>query len=153
MAGGAGESDFEEFCDREYRRAVDFAFSLTGSTELADVIVAEALELVRPVFGTGDPAAQLRISIMHRWRSRDRRRVVAIRHRVEPLGPEEASRTLVAVLELPWRERAATVLHYWQQWPDEDIARALGCSVKRARRLRVKGLLRIERRERKAGWS
>lgn len=153
MAGGAGESTFEEFREREYRRAFDFAFSLTGSAELADVIVAEALELLRPVFDLGEPAAQLRISVMHRWRSHDRHRIVALRPRVTRLGHDEASRTLASVLALPWRERAAVVLHYWQDWPDQDIALALGCSVKRAVRLRRRGLVRMERRERKAGLA
>jgi len=85
----------------------------------------------------------LRTSVVNLCRSRLRRRSVEARvnaitfrrsetHSADAsdrLEPDEAGRVAAAVRRLPPRQRAAVVLRYYEDLPEADIARALGCSV------------------------
>jgi len=85
----------------------------------------------------------LRTAVVNLCRSRLRRRsvearvnAITFRHTETQaadasgrLEPDEAVRVAAAVRRLPPRQRAAVVLRYYEDLPEADIARALGCSV------------------------
>jgi RNA polymerase sigma-70 factor (sigma-E family) len=135
---------FDDFVRAELAALTRFAGALAGDRHLAEDILSDALLKVarrwHRVSGMSDPAGYVRRVVVTTYLS-DRRR--ARRRRTVPAGDlslldrpgpdvsagviarEEVARLLAA---LPPQQKAAVVLRYLLDEPDEQIALALGCT-------------------------
>jgi RNA polymerase sigma-70 factor (sigma-E family) len=128
----AGDRGFLELYQRRFQEMVRMAYLLTGSVETAQDVVQDAFVRIHGHWGTvREPDAYLRAAVVNACRSHHRRRAVERRAPLRDTGVESfAADELADVLAtLPHRQRAAIVLRYYEDLPDRDIARALGCRV------------------------
>ncbi len=136
--------------------AMKTAYLLTGDRGLSEELVQEAFvrvagrlsQLVRPEsFG-----AYLRTTVVNLARMHFRRRRVEAKYLAEA-GPSltdreapDASEVLAvrqALLRLPYRERFAIVLRFYESLPDQEIASLLGCRPGTVRSLVSRGVARL----------
>ena len=116
------------------------AFLITGSSADAEDIVQEVFARCAGRIGDLDhPPSYLRAAVVNECRARHRRRG---RHPVDVdlVGraaelPVEVIETLDALRGLDGRKRAAVVLRYFVDIPDDDIAEILGCTPSTVRSL------------------
>ena len=140
------EAGFESFCRERYQPMVRLAFLLTSSIETAEDLVQDVLARTQPKWNKIDePAAYVRRAVVNACNSHHRRRR---RERQHPLPEPEPSRMhadeLFDVLaELPTRMRAAVVLRYYEDLPENDIAALLDCAPATVRSLIHRGLARL----------
>jgi len=140
------EGAFETFCRESYEPMVRLAFLLTNSIETAEDLVQDVLARTHPRWTKVDePGAYVRRAVVNACNSHHRRRH---RERQHPLPNPEPSRMqadeLFDVLaELPPRMRAALVLRYYQDLPEDEIAALLGCAPGTVRSLVHRGLARL----------
>lgn len=120
--------------------AVRFAYLLTGERELSQDLVQDAFARVSGQLEKLEtPAAfpaYLRTTILNLVKMHIRRRGVE-RNYLTRRGPDPspAERSSDAtyiemreiLLRLPYRQRAAIVLRYYEDLPEKEIARLLGC--------------------------
>jgi RNA polymerase sigma-70 factor (sigma-E family) len=145
-ASTAHESGFEAFCRESYEPMVRLAFLLTSSKETAEDLVQDVLARTQPRWSKiNEPAAYLRRAVVNACNSHHRRR---FRERAQPQRvPEpiemEADELFDVLAALPPRMRAALVLRYYQDLPENDIAELLGCAPGTARSLIHRGLARL----------
>lgn len=146
-AGVTWPAELAELYRRDYAALTRVAFLLLGSRHEAEEVVQDAFIALRPRWADIDnPAAYLRRSVVHGAYGVLRHRRVAQRHPVDPppFGqPDQLIELRDVVLGLPWRQRAAIVLRYVADLPDEDIAIALGCRRSTVRSLVARGLATI----------
>lgn len=135
---------FDDFVRAELGALTRFAGALAGDRLLAEDILSDALLKVarrwRQVSDMGDPAAYVRRVVVTTYLS-DRRK--AQRRRTVPAGDLSAldrpgpdvSAAVIAREEVAWllarlppQQKAAIVLRYLLDEPDEYIAQALGCT-------------------------
>ena len=104
---------------------------LTGSDAMAEDLVQEAfVRLQASTTSPANPGGYLRTVLVNlcrdhlRREARTRHQAVAV-----PLVavPPELDETWAAVCRLPFRQRAAVVLRYYQDLPEAEIANLLGC--------------------------
>jgi RNA polymerase sigma-70 factor (sigma-E family) len=104
---------------------------LTGSDCTGEDLVQEAF--VRFCSARAEPAnpgGYLRTIVVNLCRDHLRRQARARRQpapTAPPALPPEVDETWAAVCRLPFRQRAAVVLRYYQDLPEAEIARVLGC--------------------------
>jgi RNA polymerase sigma-70 factor (sigma-E family) len=126
---------FGEFYGTEHRRMVHVALLLTGSIETAQDVVQDSFVRVYGHWGRmRDPAGYLYRSVVNGCRSHHRRaereqrlRDRAGRARSEPAVPVGADEMTDALATLPYRQRAALVLRFYDDLSEADAAAALGC--------------------------
>lgn len=153
--GGAGEPSSPElrsiadlFVSR-YGSAVRLAYLLTGSQAIAEDLVQDSF--IR-LHGRWDriehPSAYLRATVVNAARAHHRR---ARRERdhfpdlvVEAVSPETPM-ILDALSALPYRQRAALVLRFYEDRPEREIAEALGCRPATVRSLVRRGLANLSK--------
>ncbi|WP_240617029.1 RNA polymerase sigma factor [Nocardioides speluncae] len=106
------------------------AFLLTGSRETAEDVVQSAFLSAQPRWHRiDDPPAYLRRSVVNLAKDGQRREYR--RRRLLPPEPEsvtanpELDETWALVRQLPPKQRAVVVLHYYEDLPLVDIARLL----------------------------
>jgi RNA polymerase sigma-70 factor (sigma-E family) len=135
---------FDEFVNAELSGLIGFAAALAGDKYLAEDILSDALVKVavqwRRISVTDNPAAYVRRMVVTTYLA-DRRKVR--RRRTEPTSDvsvldQTAADQTDAVLarqeivdllaRLPPQQKAVIVLRYLRDEPDEEIARALGCT-------------------------
>jgi RNA polymerase sigma-70 factor (sigma-E family) len=139
-------TDFEAFCHESYAPMVRLAFLLTSSIETAEDLVQDVLARThRRWSSVDDPGAYVRRAVVNACNSHHRRRRRERAHparQPEPawLEPDELFDVLA---DLPSRMRAALVLRYYQDLPENDIAELLGCAPGTARSLVHRGLARL----------
>lgn len=132
------------------------AFLLSGgSTEEAEDIVQTVLVRIvqRGLDGVDNPAAYARRAVVNEHRTLRRRRITALRSIArfpaasESVDPalDERFAILAALRRLGRRERAAVVLRYYADRPDEEIAEILGCTRATVRSLVYRALPRLRR--------
>jgi len=143
------EGSLEDRYVRHAPGAVRLAYLLTSDAALAEDITQEAFVRVAGRFRhlrTPDSFdAYLRRTVVNLSMSHHRRRRVERAYleregarevrAVEPpdlAGRDELRRALAA---LPMRQRAAVVLRYYEDLPEQRVAEILGCSVSAARSL------------------
>jgi RNA polymerase sigma factor (sigma-70 family) len=145
------EPSFDTFYRQHHRLAVRWAAALVGHRDVAEDLAHEALlqtgsRLSRLV----NPGAYLRRAVVNTCRSwhRSTAREAARYQRVDPRQEKSVlSDATVEVLDLlaqlPYRHRAALVLRFWADWPDADIADALGCRESTVRVFIHRGLVAL----------
>ena len=140
-------TDFDTFYRAHHADAVRWAVALVGSREVAEELAHDSLEAVRPrLAGLDNPGGYLRRVVVnrarswHRWRVRERRRVLRSVAGQPTSYTEPTNEMLDALASLPYRQRAAVTLRYWADWTDEQIADALGCAPTSVRVLLHRGI-------------
>jgi RNA polymerase sigma-70 factor (sigma-E family) len=99
-----------------------------------------------------DPAlpAYLRKAAVNTWRNRLRRRRLELKNRLETpetsTGLEFEDQDILwrAIVSLPARQRAVIVLRYYEDLPETETARLLGCSVGTVKSQASKALRRLK---------
>ncbi len=138
---------FAERYEGDYRALVRVAYVLLGSHHEAEEVVQDAFVGLRARWDDVDnPGGYLRRSVVHGSYGVLRRREVAERHRSDPAPdgqPDQLIELRDVVLALPWKQRAAIVLRYIADLPDDEIAAALGCRRATVRSLVARGLSTI----------
>ena len=140
----------EERYVRHAPEAVRLAYLLTGDAGLAEDLAHEAFIKVAGRFHhLRNPeafAAYLRKTVVNLSMSHYRRKRVEREHlaresarpatnSVEPPDVESRDELRSALRALPERQRAAVVLRYYEDLPEQQVAHAMGCSVTAARSL------------------
>jgi len=125
----------EDEIARLYREQRDrlrrLAYLMTGEREVAEEIVHDAFVRVHRRWDSIDtPPAYLRKTVVNlclAWRSRTamaRERTLPTDDRVDP---PELDETWALLARLSREQRVALVLRYYEDLPDEEIARVMGC--------------------------
>ena len=149
MASEPREGSLEERYVRHAPEAVRLAYLLTSDAALAEDIAQEAFIRVagrfRHLRSPDAFDAYLRRTVVNLCMSHHRRRRVERAYleregrrpapAIEP--PDVAARDEIraALAVLPIRQRAAVVLRYYEDLPEQRVAQILGCSVTAARSL------------------
>jgi RNA polymerase sigma factor (sigma-70 family) len=140
---GGGWTGSEAVYASAYRELLRVAYLLTGSGPAAEDVVHDVFCKVGPRIAELDnPAAYLRVAVVNRCRSLYRRASRA--PRLDPSPDAELDVGLFELREalaaLPARQRAAIVLRYLCDLPDQEIADILGCRLATVRSLVHRGL-------------
>jgi RNA polymerase sigma factor (sigma-70 family) len=130
----ADEHDDDDVFTASYREhygaLVRVAYLLTGSREGAEDAVHDTFLRCRSRLDTlEDPRSYLRAAVVNECRSVHRRlrRSPPVPTTAEPRPPAELVELQDALDRLPYAQRAAIVLRYFVDVPDDAIAAALGC--------------------------
>jgi len=130
MPDGQRHGAFTSLYERELPVQVRRATLLCGSPETAHDLVHDAfVEVYRRWDGLADPAPYLATAVINRCRDHARRN--AARDRLLPLlvprGDPEDEVLWDALQALPFPHRAAIVLRFYHQLPEQEIALLLDC--------------------------
>jgi len=130
--GEVPEGDFESLYTALYGPLVRLARLTSADTVPAEEIVQDAfVQLYRRWTSVREPAAYLRIAVVNGCRSWGRRRSLQRRQspqrRPELALEGDALAVREALRVLSPRQRAAIVLRYFEDLPEAEIARVLGC--------------------------
>lgn len=131
--------DFDEFVRARSTGLLRVAYLLTGERGAAEDLVQEVLEQMyvhwRRIRG-GAPEAYARRALVNRATNRWRRRKPETElHGVEVSEPDHSDgvavreAVLVALRELPPKQRATVVLRYLDDLPVTEVAAAMNCSI------------------------
>jgi RNA polymerase sigma-70 factor (sigma-E family) len=135
-AADTRDAAFEDVFHAARDRLVRLAYLLTDSLPTAEEVVQDAfIGLLRAWDSVHEPHGYLRVAVVNGARNHLRRREVARRgmpklvdRSVVVVDPADADgAVLAALVRLPERQRTAVVLRYWGDWPEAEIATALGC--------------------------
>ncbi|MDT0440332.1 MULTISPECIES: SigE family RNA polymerase sigma factor [Streptomyces] len=155
--GQTRTAEFEEFAAARWSSLIHLARLLTGGDRhRAEDLVQEALVklwFAWPKVADEAPEAYAR-KVMVRAAARSARRRWWGERPVEHLpdvaalgdvstAVAERSRLESALARLPARQRAAVVLRYYQDLPEAQVARLLGCPVGTARSHAARGVARL----------
>ncbi|MDN3027312.1 SigE family RNA polymerase sigma factor [Streptomyces sp. S.PB5] len=157
--GQVRTEEFDRFVAARWSTLLHLARLLTGGDRhRAEDLLQEALVklwFAWPKVGGQAPEAYVR-RILARAAARSARRRWWGEQPVEQLPdpPEVADATAVVdertrleamLASLPARQRAAVVLRYYQDLPEQDVAEILGCPLGTARSLTARGVARLRR--------
>ena len=148
------EAQFDEFVRTRSTALLRVAFLLTGHRHTAEDLVQEVLEqmCVRWSRINGTPEAYARKALVNRATNRWRRRG---RRPEAPLGDLDVGRpdhsdgvvtrdaVVLALRDLPARQRATVVLRYLDDLSISEVAAALGCSEGTVKSNAARGLERL----------
>jgi len=152
--GRAGERDLAELYRRHVPGAVRLAYLMTGDQVLAEDLAQDAFVRLTGRFAhIRNPdafPAYLRRTVVNLVKNHYRRLGVERTH-LESYGhlppathelPDSATEELVrtALLGLPYRQRAAIVLRYYEDLPEKRVAELLGCRPGTVKSLLSRGL-------------
>ena len=146
----AAGGDFDAVFVALWPSIARFAHLVVGSREVGEELTQEAFVGLLRHFDTVDsPAAYLRRSVVNRA---GRHRVQVHRERVllaatrEPVQlPPDLDETWALLARLPTRQRAVLVLRFYDDLPETDIARVLGCRPGTVKSLSSRGLARLRK--------
>jgi len=129
---------------------VRLAWGLTGSENLAEDLVHDAFIRVHAHWdGIVSPRAYLYRTVVNACRSASRRarreRRVEERHTLVEATDLEADELFDALAELPYRQRAALVLRYYEGLSHSEIAVLLNCREGTVGSLVHRGLAQLRR--------
>ena len=149
----AGGSRLEALYAQHVRASIRLAFLMTGDPQQAQDIAQEAFVRIAGRFGDlRNPdafpgylrATVLNLSRGHLRRLRTQRDYLKRTARGEPEAPpdgaEDRDEMWRALQGLPYRQRAALVLRYYEDLSERQAADALGCSVSAVKSLVSRGL-------------
>jgi RNA polymerase sigma-70 factor (sigma-E family) len=128
---------------------------LAGSPQEGEDLLQAALEKAFRRWRSirGDPEGYLRRTLYNLaadgWRRRQawRAKVPLLGHPTatpdETVAVDDRDHLIRLLRDLPPRQRTAIVLRYWEDLPDEEAARAMGCSPSTVRSAASRGLARL----------
>lgn len=138
---------FVELYRDRYEPMVRLAYLLTSDRATAEELVQDAFVKVHRQWDRGidHPKAYLRTAVVnacHSWGRRKVREREHHRRRLEAVpDPELVSDEMGDILTaLPDRQRAAIVLRYYEDLPEDEIAELLGCRPNTVRTMIHRGL-------------
>lgn len=138
---------FDELYRQCYDRMVRLAYLFTSNEGVAEELVQDAFVRVhRRWDGVEKPAGYLRAAVVNACRSWQRRQALERVYRPErrPEGAQQAPDELGDVLAgLPGRQRAALLLRFYEDLPENEIASVLGCRPGTVKSLIHRGLGRV----------
>lgn len=135
---------FREYVAARQRALFRSALLLTGHRQDAEDLLQTALTKLaqrwRAINRSGSPDAYLRTTMYHQWISWRRRHRHGREYTVEltperptsgDLATDGALRVALATVlsQLTPKQRAVVVLRYYEDLPESEVARILGCSV------------------------
>lgn len=140
----ATPAGFDALFDEHFERAVRLAWLLApGDQAAAEDAAADAIARVWPKWAKGRVEEfwpYLRLAVVNQVRGRGRRLVIARRY--EPIvagAPRGDDRFEIAVVDrvvladalraMPDRQRTAVVLRFYEDLPEVECARVMGCSI------------------------
>jgi RNA polymerase sigma factor (sigma-70 family) len=147
-APAAWDSDLVEVYRVGYGKLVRVAYLLTGHAAVAEEIVQDAFLAAHRTEGRlRDPYPYLRRAVVNRCRSWGRRHTVERDHRPRPPDPADlaADEMWDALATLTERQRAAIVLRFYEDMPDDRIAEILDCRQATVRSAVHRGLQSLRR--------
>ena len=123
---------FVEFYEQRYAAMVRLAVALTGSAASGEDLVQDSFVRVHARWDRiSDPSAYLRRTVVNACRSAQRRsrreRALVVLERA-PSTALEANELFDVLARLPYRQRAALVLRYYEGLSQREIGQVLGCS-------------------------
>jgi RNA polymerase sigma factor (sigma-70 family) len=128
----------------QYEPMVRLAYLLVGTRAVAEDIVQDAFAQMHQKWSSVRiPNAYLRTSVVNGCRAHHRRVFRERAHFPELVTDslsKESPMILDAVTRLPYRQRVALVLRFYEDLPDEEIAKALRCRPATVRSLVHRGL-------------
>jgi RNA polymerase sigma-70 factor (sigma-E family) len=139
-----GARSLEALYGELYQPMVRLAYLLTGSVSGAEDVVQDSFACLHQRWDrVRNPSAYLRATVVNACRA-FHRRAHRERARFADLITDELSAETPMVLDalagLPYKQRAALVLRYWEDRPEADIAEFLGCRPATVRSLVHRGL-------------
>jgi RNA polymerase sigma-70 factor (sigma-E family) len=110
---------------------VRLAFLLTGDRSASEDLVQDSFTRLQGRWEmVDDPSAYLRVAVVNACRAHHRRQRRERAHfpdLVLDAVSRETPMMLDALAKLPYRQRAALVLRYWEDRSEREIAEVLGC--------------------------
>ena len=138
--------DLVQLYEQHYTRLVRTAYLFSGDAGRAEEIVQDAfVQTHRAWSRVRDPLPYLRTAVLNGCRSMGRRRQLERDRRPRPPDPVPlgADELWDALATLPDRQRAAIVLRFYLDLPDDEIAGVLGCRRATVRTAVHRGLARL----------
>jgi RNA polymerase sigma-70 factor (sigma-E family) len=149
----APPDELAEFAAQEGSGLMRFAFLLTGDAHAAEDLVQTVLERLtkRGISDLDDPAMYARRALLNLHRTIGRRastylrvvRGLPVRETAPTPDLELRDAVRRALRTLNNRQRAAIVLRYYEDRPDEEIAEILGCERATVRSLVARALPKL----------
>jgi RNA polymerase sigma-70 factor (sigma-E family) len=152
------EAEFRAFVETRRVALVRTAYLVCGDRDEAEDLTQTALLKLHPAWhrakAVGNRDAYVRRVLINAHLSRVRKRRVTqfLTDRFpERAGPDstaglaDRSVLMTALARLPAGRRATVVLRYWEDRPEAEVARILGCSVGTVRSQAFKGLAELRR--------
>jgi RNA polymerase sigma factor (sigma-70 family) len=125
------EPSLEAVYAAEHDGLARLACLLTGSTAVAEDVVHDAFVQIQQRWSTVErPGAYLRVAVINGCRGhhrRLRRERASYADLVSTATLPETPLVLDVLARLPCPQRAALVLRFYADWPDDEIAELLGC--------------------------
>jgi RNA polymerase sigma factor (sigma-70 family) len=142
-------AEFELFYSSHRAGALRLAHLLTGSAGIGQEVVQDAFVAVHTNWQQIDnPGAYLRVAVLNRSRSVQRRQMRErhhLRRYVEPVTDlPEYDATWQLIRRLPVDQRAAIVLRFYEDLPIAEIATAMGKPTGTVKSLLHRGLARLK---------
>ena|SRR5664279_2399799 len=155
-----GERDFSRFVRAHTSALLRTAYLLTGDVSSAEELVQDTLVRLYPkwqlVQAADVPLAYVRRSLANAFVNHSRRasrREIAVEFLPErpdgrdlPGQLDDRDELWSMLRELPDRQRAALVLRFFHDLPDDEIGTALGCRIGTVRSLISRGLAELRSR-------
>ena len=142
------ERAFVTLYRERYDPMVRLAYLMTGSQAIAEELVQDAFVSVHRSWARAtNPSAYLRTAVVNACRSWGRRQTLErLRKPAPPDAPTLVADEMWDVLQtLPPRQRAAIVLRFYEDLPDEEIAALLDCKVGTVRTAVFRGLEKLRK--------
>ena len=142
------EDGFVALYRERYEPMVRLAFLMIGDRAVAEELVQDAFVSVhRSWHRATQPSAYLRAAVVNACRSWGRRRSLELLRRPPAPDPAElvADELWDVIATLPPRQRAAIVLWFYEDLPDEEIAELLGCRVATVRTSVFRALAKLRK--------
>ncbi|MFF7249174.1 SigE family RNA polymerase sigma factor [Embleya sp. NPDC008237] len=149
-------AEFRAFVESRWSGLVRTAYLLTGDHAIAEDVAQSALTKTyvnwRRVRGADNPDAYVRRILVNANIRRFRKRRVAEQLRAELpqrvgedpyVRADQRQMLRTALADLPGRQRAVVVLRYWDDLPEAEVSRILGCSLGTVKSQAAKGLARL----------
>jgi RNA polymerase sigma-70 factor (sigma-E family) len=144
-----GRTSLDDLYRDEFERMVRLAYLLTGSSAVAEDLVQDSFVRVQQKWGSiRQPSAYLRTSVVNACRAHHRttkRHQARFPELVTEMVTPETPMLLDALARLPYRQRAALVLKFYEDRSEADIAETLKCRPATVRSLVHRGLATLRR--------
>jgi DNA-directed RNA polymerase specialized sigma24 family protein len=148
-AAALGPPTFGQFYEQHFTGLVRLAVLLTGSSEVAADLVQDCFVRLHGHWsGVRQPLPYVRRSVVHACASHHRSAARARRtssHLVPGATELGADELGDALAKLAPKQRAAIVLRFYDDLPEDDIARALRCRPATVRSLVHRGLAELRK--------